>query len=140
MNRFFSNLGMKLRRFMAGRHGSDELNLAISFVALILMLISCIPQVRFLYLAALALLIYTLFRSFSRNLSARNKERAWFLTRKTKVTQWFRLQKNRIRDRKTHLYLKCPGCKTVVRLKKPEKGKTIRVNCPRCGQSFTHKT
>lgn len=140
MGSFFTRIGYSIRRFMSGRHGNDELNRFLSVVALIVMLISLIPAVRWLYILALLILVYTIFRALSRNLDARRKERSWYLTRRLKVIQGFNLFKNRIRDRKTHTYLKCKGCGTVIRIKKPGKGKTIRIVCPRCSHSFTHRT
>lgn len=54
-----------------------------------------------------------------------------------KIRATFRLTKNRFRDRKTHVYRKCPYCRAVLRLKKI-RGKH-RAACPRCGKSFDVK-
>ncbi len=139
MKQFFHNLGYKIRTFMAGRHGSDELNRLLMLVALVLMLVSCIPVLRWLYLVALAVLGYCLFRTFSRNLAARQRERSFYLRIRLKIKQWFLLQKNKIRDRKTHRYLTCPGCRKTIRIKRPQKGQTIRLTCPVCSRVISKK-
>ena len=71
-------IGDAIRRFMYGRYGTDQLNIAIIVVSLIILFVG-----RFLWspLMGLALILvgWSVFRSYSRNLAARRKENAWFL-------------------------------------------------------------
>ncbi len=67
-------------------------------------------------------------------------ERQKYLAVRYRIKQKFQLYKNIWRDRKTHKYYKCPHCKAVVRISKPGKGRTITVDCPKCGQGFTKRT
>ena len=54
-----------------------------------------------------------------------------------KPKRFFNLQKCKHRDRKTHVYRKCPSCKNNLRLPK-EKGKHT-VACPCCKHRFDVK-
>ena len=128
----------KLYRFMYGRYGNDALNkfLLWMYIAWILvcMVISLFTDSiwfsLFYWVSSLALAIWIFARSFSRNIPARRKENE-------KFCGFFRLRKNKRRDRKTHVYRKCPECKAVLRLPK-SKGKHFVV-CPRCKNRFKVK-
>lgn len=140
MKKRFSNWGYKLSSFMQGRYGYDELSRFLSIAGLIIMVFSWFPHLNILYFLGLALLLWSWFRTFSRNIYKRQMELSKFLNLKGKITQKIRLYKNMWRDRKTHKYYKCPGCRTYVRIKKPAKGKRIMVTCPKCRQSFEKRT
>ena len=65
----------RLQRFLYGRYGTDTLNLALLVLGLVLTLLGGLffwP----LSLLAYVLYIYALFRTFSRNIPARQRERA----------------------------------------------------------------
>lgn len=81
-----------------------------------------------------AALVYWIYRFFSRKIGARQKENAWACRTFGSVGSFFKLQYNRVKDVKTHVYKKCPHCKAVLRLPR-RKGKNS-VKCPRCGNSF----
>ena len=84
-----------------------------------------------------AVVILALLRFLTRNLPARRRENRRFLDFFRAIGRFFKLQKNKIRDRKTHVYKKCPSCKTVLRLPrvKGEHG----VTCPKCRAHFEVK-
>lgn len=140
MRKWFSNLGYKLSAFMQGRYGYDELSRFLSIAGLILIIISWFPHLHFLYIPGLAILIWSWTRTMSRNIYRRQTERNKYLYIKNRFAQKIRLIKNRWRDRKTHKYYRCPGCRTYVRIKKPQRGKKILITCPKCGQSFEKRT
>ena len=125
---------------MYGRYGNDALNKFLLWVyvawIVICMIVSLfIPSDNpfsiwfglFYWASSLALAIWIISRSFSRNILARRKENEEFC-------KFFRLRKNKRRDKKTHVYRKCPECKAVLRLPKA-KGKHFVV-CPRCKNRF----
>lgn len=135
----FRRLGESFRRFMYGRYGSDELNIALLIAAVAVSLINSFLLLFFrfstvytgiaspiLYLLMLGLLGFSLFRTFSRNIYARQKENRWLRQR------WMRL-----RDRKNRYY-RCPKCRQTVRVPKG-RGK-ISIRCPKCGKKFIKKT
>ena len=133
----------RMARFMIGRNGQDQLNLFLLIVCLVLMVLSAIFRGgvgSFLNGIALALLILSWFRMLSKNIAARSKERDAFLKVRNRVTKKAAYLKNRWKDRKEYNYYTCPGCKAHVRIRKPGKGKTILVTCPKCRETFQKKT
>jgi flagellar biosynthesis component FlhA len=140
MRNWFSNIGYKIRQFMYGRYGYDELSRFLAIAGLVLLFLSYIPYLRLFYLVSLALLIWSWIRALSKNIYKRQMERQKYLAVRYRIKQKFQLYKNIWRDRKTHKYYKCPHCKAVVRISKPGKGRTITVDCPKCGQGFTKRT
>ena len=76
----------------------------------------------------MATVICIFFRTMSRNIAKRRAENQ-------KFCNFFKLRKNKFRDRKTHVYRKCPSCKAVLRLPKA-KGKHT-VSCPKCKNKFS---
>ena len=120
---------------MYGRYGSDTLNKVLLWVYVAWILLYTVlsiwidsPIFSLIHILVTTALIFVIFwRMFSRNIQARRKENATFCG-------FFRLRKNKFRDRKTHVYRKCPRCKAVLRLPKA-KGKHMVV-CPRCQNRF----
>lgn len=136
MRNWFSNIGYRIRQLMQGRYGYDELSRFLTICGLVLVFLSVIPVLRILYSLAFILLIWSWYRSFSKNIYKRQTERQKYLETKRKIEQRFRLYGNVWRDRKTHRYYKCPHCKAITRISKPGKVRTITINCPKCGQGF----
>lgn len=128
----------RLARFMYGRYGEDNLNRFLSILALILCIISLLTRWTVLSTLAIALLVFTMFRMFSRNTGRRQQENLAYLRAKGKITGFFSRIKKRLHDRKTHRYYKCPSCRQEVRVPKG-KGR-IRIHCPKCQTSFERVT
>ncbi len=134
----------KFIRFMYGRNGFDKYGRFLFLVYFVLVIVQWIisifvPPIASLIMSALLTLlaIYIFFRIFSKNLVKRSSENYKYIQFETKIKNYFSLQKSKHRDRKTHVYKKCPKCKAVLRLKRI-KGKH-RAVCPRCGNSFDVK-
>lgn len=127
----------RLRAFMSGRYGRDQLNIFLSAVCIVLLIVSLfIPNqtaVIILIYAALLILVYTYFRMMSRNYAKRSAENQKFL----KIFKVFDRKKKQIQD-KEHAYFKCPNCKKQLRVPKG-KGR-ISIHCPQCGTDFIEKT
>lgn len=128
-----------MRRFMTGRYGSDQLNMAILVTAVLVSLVNSILTVALrastvygsivaplLSLLVYALLGYSFFRMFSRNIHMRQRENRRF------TQLWMRLK-----DRNNR-YFRCPNCKQTVRV--PRGRGKICIRCPKCGEKFTKKT
>ena len=75
MMRFMFNLTNRMRAFMQGRYGNDELSRFLVFFSLGLMVLSFIPYLRILYVFALLLLGFSYYRIFSKNFTKRTMER-----------------------------------------------------------------
>ena len=127
---FMARLTAKLQRFMAGRYGTDRLNMTILGIGLAACLISPFfhrPLINLLLTAlSYGLMIWAICRSLSRNTYARYQENRKFL-------QFF----DRLKDRQ-HRYYDCPKCRQVVRVPRG-KGK-IAITCPKCREKFVRKS
>ena len=123
----FRRLGERFRIFMYGRYGSDKLNVLLLCAGLILSILSSlIEDLAFLVIFSYALLFWCIFRMFSRNIAARQREAAAF----NRFKKFFTDRNNR--------YYACPSCSQTVRVPR-HKGR-ISIKCPRCGQRFEKKT
>ncbi len=141
MKAFLQKAAYKLQQWMQGRYGRDELAIFLTGVSLILMLLLVVIRPLW-FLAALAwfALIFSTYRMLSKNVSARAKERAWYMKIRGRIVRKWTYLKNRFKDRKEYNYYTCPKCKAHIRIRKPSKGKTILVTCPKCAEAFRKKT
>ena len=83
-------LMMKAQRFMMGRYGSDQLNMALLILSVVISIVSAfIPYGWIGNIAALLLIVLVFFRMLSRNTSKRFKENYVFLKFWNPVKNWF---------------------------------------------------
>lgn len=132
----FRRLAFKFQQFMLGRRGMDTCGTALLVAYLIASFLMnfCYraPALYYLFWAlSLLALVFFFVRFFSRNLQKREAENR-------KVQKFFRGVKNRFRDRKTHIYFKCPACKNTLRVPKGRGG--ITVTCPVCREQIRKRT
>lgn len=133
----------KLMNFMRGRNGVDELGVFLNIASIVLLIAGMIATffsvVLNVILTSLAfvLLVYWVFRAFSRNISKRAEENRKYVKLANSFKMFFRLQKNKFKYRKTHRYRKCPKCKNSLRL--PYVKGEHSVKCPKCNNSFRVK-
>ena len=131
-------------RFMYGRYGTDTLQKVLLWVYLGVVVVFSVARLLLhlllpasviastvlsavYFVLSIGLIFVIFFRMFSRNIQNRRLENE-------KFCGFFKLMRNKYRDRKTHVYRKCPDCKAVLRLPKA-KGKHTVV-CPRCKKRF----
>lgn len=126
-----------LQRIMYGRYGSDQLNIFLLVLYLVLYFVSWITGLGFLSYLGLIAILLGLFRMMSRNIEHRRAENAKFLKLLRPVTQWLKLRRTMHQD-KEHCYFKCPNCGQHLRVPKG-KGK-ITVTCRACGTTFQEKS
>lgn len=129
-------LFQKFQQFMYGRYGGDKFSLFLVAVAIVFSFLGGLFWP--LSLVADVLLIYTIFRMFSRNYTARQREYAVFMKVWGPVENWFRFQTRRFKERKTYKYFHCPTCKQ--RLRAPRGRGKIQVTCQNCHNVFQTKT
>ena len=127
----------RIIRFMYGRNGNDKLNSALFWVYFVLLLVNIFLKSIVLWILELILVALYMFRFLSRNVYRRQKENRAFLKVWNRFTAFFKLQKNKFRDRKTHVYRKCEYCHVNLRLPKKKGKHTVR--CPHCAKSFSVK-
>ena len=124
----------KFYRFMQGRYGSDEFSKFLVGLGMALVILNILTRSRVLNLLFWVCLIYSYFRMFSKNYSARYAENQKFLQLRNQFR--YKLENHkRLREQKKiyHIY-SCPYCKQKIRI---PKGKgTIIVTCPKCKQEF----
>ena len=118
-------------RFMEGRYGTDKLNMTILGVGVALCIISLflgnVPVASLiLTTGSYGLMIWAIFRSFSRNTYKRYEENRKYLRFVEKIKD------------KEHRYYACPRCRQTVRVPRG-KGK-ISITCPKCKEKFIKKT
>lgn len=138
----------RLRKFMVGRYGADEMNRFLTICGWVLLLagfvLSSIQKNATQILGSLmvtlswALLIWSIFRTLSKNTQKRASENYQYFVYKNKVVSWWKQRKTRWQDRKVHRYFRCPQCRATVRVPKG-KGK-IRITCPHCKNQFVKKS
>lgn len=131
MRSFFERLRWKLQLFMRGRNGVDELNRILTYVMLIVYVISLFTKSTVLYYISFIGLIYIMYRMLSKNLYVRREENRKFVT-------WMETTRIRFEQRKDYKIFKCKGCGRNIRIPRG-KGK-IEVTCPMCGRKTIHRT
>ena len=133
-------MGLRERfaRFMYGRYGTDELNRLYSIVSLAFVVIGIVLRSNLIYLIGLLVLMYSVYRSFSKNVSKMYAQNQKFLTwRYQRIAKWSKW-KERFSQRKTHRFFRCPNCRQTVRVPKG-RGK-IAITCPKCKTEFIKKS
>lgn len=125
----------KLRQFMLGRYGTDDLGRFTWYFVLIGYLLNIFLGSSVLRLVVLVAAILGIYRVMSRNHQKRYQENIKFLNLKNKITHRFRQEKSNMKQRKTHHIYRCPSCGQKIRIPKG-KGR-ICITCPKCKTEFT---
>ena len=130
------NFFMRLSAFMQGRYGMDKLNSFILVIAAILYVINLFPGVRntILMVIILLLILLVVLRALSKNVTKRLYENRRFTDLYRGISEFFKRQYMKLRDFKTHRYVRCPMCKAQLRLKK--RTGVQHIHCPKCGRDF----
>ena len=124
----------KFYRFMAGRYGTDELSTFLVGVGMVLIILNILTRMKIFNLLFWVCLIYSYFRMFSKNHSARYAENQKFLEFRNRLRYKVDNHKKLREQKKIYHIYSCPYCKQKIRI---PKGKgTIIVTCPKCKQEF----
>ena len=130
-----------LNKLMIGRYGSDQFGRFLSVLSLVILIAGMIVRNSVgTVLTALAVgcLVYSYYRMFSKKTNDRYIENVKYLKLKNKITGWFRQKKERLKQRKTFCFFKCPKCGVTVRV--PRGKGQIKISCPKCKNTFVKKT
>ena len=127
----------RIARFLYGRYGSDQLNIALIIFSLVISIVMRFTPVWYLGYLCYIPLGFIVFRMLSRNIEARRKENLMFLKIVWPFKNWTQYTSRKVKD-KTHKYYKCPKCKAVLRVPKG-RGK-IQITCTKCKHEFIKKT
>ncbi len=129
-----SNFFRKIAEFMQDRYGNDKLNTFLLTVAAILYIINIFARSSIMIVIIMLLIFWAVFRALSKNITKRLYENRRFTDIFGAVADFFKRQYLKIRDFKTHRYVRCPFCKAQLRLKK--RTGVQQIHCPRCGEDF----
>ena len=131
-----------LARTMVGRYGADQLGRALNIATIVLLVLSLLlgrgGYGSFLWVLALACLVWSTFRTFSRNIPGRQRENAAFLGLTRNWRERWSGARDRFRQRKDYRFFRCPSCRTWLRVPRG-KGK-LNITCRHCGERFTRST
>lgn len=119
----------KAYEFLRGRNGADELSNALMVLALILALIAVATGWVIVALLALVALAVSLWRTLSRDIPARARERQRYRDLTRPLRQRVKLVQMQVKHRDKRYFL-CKNCGTVLSVPRG-KGK-LRVTCPKC--------
>ena len=145
MKNFFYKLQCAFSRFMYGRNGGDQLNMALLVCYLIIWLLgsllaaithsAILSSTVNVLLSAITVVLF--WRTFSKNLTKRRAENAKLLTwwNPIRAKLFGAIQR---RQDKSHKYFTCRACKTICRVP-AGKGK-IEITCPKCGNKISGKS
>lgn len=141
----------KMYKFMYGRYGADQLYNFISIFVLISLVLEWILSIFIgkyfvgaiiLYVIItlnLVLIIWSIFRCFSRNIYKRRRENEIYLKARSAVRRFFtcntsKKTKRGPRDSGGYIYRDCTKCGNTLRL--PYKAGKNAVRCPKCSHRF----
>ena len=128
------NFFRKTAEFMQDRYGNDKLNTFILVITAFLYVINLFARNSIMIVVIILLLGVAIFRALSKNINKRLYENRRFTDIFAAVSDFFKRQYMRLRDIKTHRYVRCPYCKAQLRLKK--RTGVQQIHCPRCGGDF----
>ncbi len=127
------NFRYRLLQFMSGRYGIDKLFYFLFSVAALFSFINIFLRSGILQIIVYLIVVFAFFRALSRNHTARSAENRWIENLINKINKKVYTARQRKADI-THVYKKCPKCKSVLRLPR-RVGKHTTV-CPKCNNSF----
>ena len=127
----------KFARWMSGRYGNDQLNQALIWTSLILLILNIFVNNSLLTMIAYVCWGFAIYRMLSRKIYVRNNENTWFLAKTKKMRHQISAMKKGRND-KLNKYFVCPHCGQIVRVPKG-RGK-IEITCPSCRIHFDRKS
>ena len=126
----------KIRKFMYGRYGIDELYNFLFKLYIVLLIIDLFINSYVLAYIELIIVVIMLYRLFSKNISKRREENKKFLKLRKRIIKPFKSKIKQIKD-KNNIYKKCSKCKMMLRLPVPNKRGIKHVKCPKCKRKLT---
>lgn len=127
----------KFYLFMQGRYGIDQLNSFLMIVCVICFIVNMFIGSIILTFIAYGTWLFVIFRMFSKNIYARNRENDKYLNFFSPLSRWLKLKLMSKQD-PSNKYFSCPKCKQMVRV--PKGHGTVVVTCPNCQNKFEKRT
>lgn len=134
-----NKLKYSLYRFMIGRYGSDQLNIALLILSILVSLIGGILFQRSIYvsLVVYAISILILFRGLSKKIYKRQQENMKFMRLIQPIKSKYKLIKLNL-TQKQYKHVQCPRCHRTLRV--PRGRGKIEITCPHCHVSFDKRS
>lgn len=124
----------KIRMFMVGRYGTDQLSMAILILGMILTFIGDLIKSPIMINLSYLAFILCAYRILSKNIIARKQENNKFLKLWNPLRNSMQSKFMQLKQRKDYKYFKCPNCNQTMRAPRG-KGK-IAVTCQKCKTKF----
>ena len=138
MRDFLYQLRVRVASFMQGRYGMDAFSRFLVYAALACCVLSWIFGRRLFYWLAIALMVYSYVRIFSKNAPARYAENERYLQLKARALSFFGKKGKQLRQAKDYHIYKCPSCGQKIRI--PRGKGRVSITCPKCRESFIRKS
>lgn len=123
---------------MYGRYGADQLSKLYLGLAIVFLVLNLLTGLGIFYLAGMAVLIYGMYRSFSKNTAKMSAQNQKYLNWRYQRAVKYSNAKKHWAQRKEYRFFSCPGCRQKVRVPRG-KGK-IAITCPKCHTEFIKKS
>ncbi len=133
-----NGLRQRMTRFMYGRYGNDQLSKLYLGLAIVCLIVNLFTDLAIFYVAGLLLLIYSIYRSFSKDISKMAAQNQKFLNWRYQRIVKYNNTKKHLAQSKEYRFYKCPGCKQKVRV--PRGRGKIAITCPKCHAEFIKKS
>ncbi|RKM59776.1 hypothetical protein D6855_08280 [Butyrivibrio sp. CB08] len=127
-----------MMRLLYGRNGFDNLARLCYGLSMILLVVNIFASSVIIYFTWIGLFAYSMFRTFSKNITKRYAENKKYLEMTNGIRKRAGLVKLQWRDRKTSRYYICKSCHQQIRVPKG-KGR-IEIRCPKCSERFIKRT
>ncbi len=128
----------KLRQFMTGRYGMDQLNQYLMYGVLILLVLNIFLDSFLLRAWAIIGIVYMYFRMLSRNINRRFQENQAFQGLLFRAGQLFKRFRFDAGEARKYKIFRCPGCGQKVRI--PRGHGKVSIHCPKCGRDFIKRS
>lgn len=128
----------RMTRFMYGRYGNDQLSRLYLGVAIVCLFVNLFTGLRLFYLAGIFLMVYGMYRSFSKDVAKMSAQNQKYLNWRYQRIAKYSNAKKHWAQRKEYRFYKCPGCRQKVRV--PRGRGKIAITCPKCRAEFIKKS
>ena len=134
-----NKLKYSLYRFMNGRYGSDQLNIALLILSISVSLIGGILFNRSIYvsLVVYGISFLILYRGFSKKIYKRQQENLKFMRLIQPIKSKYKLVKLNL-TQKQYKHVQCPRCHRTLRV--PRGRGKIEITCPHCHVAFDKRS
>ncbi len=134
-----NKLKYSLYRFMNGRYGSDQLNMALLILSILVSLIGGIFFNRSIVVSLIvyALSIIIIYRGFSKKIYKRQQENLKFKRLIQPIKSQYKIIKLNL-TQKQFKHVQCPRCHRTLRV--PRGRGKIEITCPHCHVAFDKRS